>query len=228
VWWWDNASRRLMLLFAYLITRSPEWDEARIRVLAMPSNDGEQTSECIQQMLDETRIDAEFEIVSGSGADTIPLHSRDDSIVFFPFRLVGTQLVDPFGGKIEAILERLPVAALVLAAEDIDLAAEPEEGEYAETAAVHDAATDAAQKAQKAQKDALEKAQKSADKKRELQKAAGKITEVEKLNRIEKEAIDADNRAEVAARKAAKASVKAEAALQAAEKLNTAHRKDGK
>jgi hypothetical protein len=228
VWWWDNASSRLMLLFAYLITRSPEWDEARIRVLAMPSNDGEQTSECIQQMLDETRIDAEFEIVSGSGADTIPLHSRDDSIVFFPFRLVGTQLVDPFGGKIEAILERLPVAALVLAAEDIDLAAEPEEGEYAETAAVHDAATDAAQKAQKAQKDALEKAQKSADKKRELQKAAGKITEVEKLNRIEKEAIDADNRAEVAARKAAKASVKAEAALQAAEKLNTAHRKDGK
>jgi len=228
VWWWDNASSRLMLLFAYLITRSPEWDEARIRVLAMPSNDGEQTSECIQQMLDETRIDAEFEIVSDSGADTIPLHSRDDSIVFFPFRLVGTQLVDPFGGKIEAILERLPVAALVLAAEDIDLAAEPEEGEYAETAAVHDEATDAAQKAQKAQKDALEKAQKSADKKRELQKAAGKITEVEKLNRIEKEAIDADNRAEVAARKAAKASVKAEAALQAAEKLNTAHRKDGK
>jgi len=59
--------------------------------------------------------------------------------VFLPFNLVGTQLVDPFGGKIDVILEHLPVTALVLAAEDLDLAAEPEEGKQAETAAIHDA-----------------------------------------------------------------------------------------
>jgi len=228
VWWWDNASSRLMLLFAYLLTRSPQWDEARIRVLAMALNSGNVILEHIRQMLDETRIDAEIEIVSDTGSTAVARHSRDASMVFFPFRLMGTQLVDPFGGKLETLFEGLPVAALVLAAEDIDLAAEPEEGKAAETAAVHDAANDALKKAEKAQKAAQEAAEKAAEKKTRLQKAVDTITQDDVLFKIEKEALDADIEAGMIARKAAKASAKAEAAVKTAEQLNALPRKHGK
>ncbi len=34
VWWWGDATGRLMLLLAYLTTRNEEWDESTIRVLA--------------------------------------------------------------------------------------------------------------------------------------------------------------------------------------------------
>ncbi|MFC1591172.1 hypothetical protein ACFL43_01475 [Thermodesulfobacteriota bacterium] len=110
---------------------------------------------------------------------------------------------------------------------DIDLAAEPEEGAHAETAAVHDAAADALKKAREAQRAAEETAEKAAENKRALHKATGLNTDENKLNRIEKEAAGADNKAEIAARTAAKASAKAASALQAAEKLNGTHRKDG-
>ena len=220
VWWWDNATSRLMLLFAYLIKRSLEWDEARIRLLSGLSGDDEHMAERMQQMIEETRIDAESVIIPEVDAEALYQYSREASIVFLPFNLVGTQLVDPFGGKIDDILEHLPITALVLAAEDLDLAAEPEEGKQAETAAIHDAATDAVKKAIKAQKTALETAQKAAEKKSELQKTTNKITEDETFSRIEKEAIEAENEANTAARKSAKASAKAGDALQDAEKLN--------
>ena len=34
VWWWGDASSRLMLLLAYLMTRSDDWKDSKIRVLA--------------------------------------------------------------------------------------------------------------------------------------------------------------------------------------------------
>jgi hypothetical protein len=34
VWWWGDATSRLMLLLAYLVIRSDEWEEAKIRLLA--------------------------------------------------------------------------------------------------------------------------------------------------------------------------------------------------
>ena len=39
VWWWEDGSSRLALLFAYLMTRSATWDEATIRLLA-PAAEG--------------------------------------------------------------------------------------------------------------------------------------------------------------------------------------------
>jgi len=226
VWWWDNATSRLMLLFAYLMTRSPDWKDARIRIFAVPTDAGGQPAERIQQMLEETRIDAEPEIITGTGADAIARYSGDAALVFFPFRLVGTQLVDPFGGKLEAMLGGLPVAALVLAAEDIDLAAEPEEGTASETAAIRDAAVDAVKKAEKARKSAQDAAGESADKKKAFEKAVANRVMPETLDRIKKEVLDAETVAETAARKAARASAKAEAALQAAEERGLPPRKE--
>jgi len=38
IWWGDDATSQLMLLLAYLMTRSPEWSTAQLRVIA-PSSD---------------------------------------------------------------------------------------------------------------------------------------------------------------------------------------------
>ena len=40
VWWWDDATGRLMLLLAHLITRSKDWDDARIRILSARKEGG--------------------------------------------------------------------------------------------------------------------------------------------------------------------------------------------
>ena len=79
--------------------------------------------------------------------------SKDASLVFLPFRLKGNQPVDPFGNPVDQILGKLPVTALVLAAEDIELEAEPEEGIAGEIAAALDALADAEKKAKEAESD---------------------------------------------------------------------------
>ena len=75
VWWWGDASSRLMLLLAYLMTRSKQWGEAKIRMRAVAhEDDTEKTSgfpckdntgmpilpgriddvvDCLKRMLDE-------------------------------------------------------------------------------------------------------------------------------------------------------------------------------
>ena len=175
--------------------------------------------EQIQLMLDETRIDAEPVIVSDTGTDAIIQNSSDATLVLLPFRILDIQLVDPFGGKIESLLEKLPVSALVLAAEDIDLSAEPEEGTQAEQAAVHDAADNAVKKAIKAQKAALEKANKLSEKTAQSQETEVADNADKELEKLEKETVEAE-------KKAAKAAVKAKDAIKEAEKLNGLDKKD--
>ncbi len=117
VWWWDDATSRLMLLMAYLMTRNDKWSEAKIRLLAVAEGKGaDQTIESLKEMLEEVRIEAEPEIVKDVGADTLAEYSADSSIVFLPFRIRDNQVLDPFGNSMENTLFLLPVTAMVLAA----------------------------------------------------------------------------------------------------------------
>jgi hypothetical protein len=61
--------------------------------------------------------------------------------------------MDFFGHPVEETLDQLPIVALVLAAEDIALDAEPEEGEAAERAAAADRAEDEADRAEGRERD---------------------------------------------------------------------------
>ena len=63
-------------------------------------------------------------------------------MVFLPFRLRGDQITCLIDGPIEKLLSRLPVTAFVLAAEDIVLNAEPEEGTAGDMAVAMDALED--------------------------------------------------------------------------------------
>jgi hypothetical protein len=220
VWWWGNATSRLMLILAYLMTRGDEWGEASIRVLAAgQETEPEERVQSLQRALQEARIEAQPQEVVNVDSAAVAEHSADAALVFFPFRLRGDHLVDPFGGPVEALLSRLPIVALVLAAEDIELDAEPEEGKAGEVAAALDAFTDAEKSAQLGEKEAAEAAEEAETRLREIRTAAAAGADDEEISKIESAALEARERANKAARQAAKALAKMEDAARTLEAL---------
>ena len=139
VWWFEDDSSRLALLFAYLMTRHDEWDDATIRLLAPAPADGEQkVAANLAYRLEDRRIEATIDTVVQADVAAVAEHSRDASVVFLPLRVEGMRLLDPFGGPVEALLRQLPLVILVAAAGDIELRTEEEE----ESPPVADSPTD--------------------------------------------------------------------------------------
>jgi hypothetical protein len=209
-----------MLILAYLMTRSDEWGEAGIRVLAAGyEKESEDRVESLQRTLQEVRIEAQPQEVPNVDAAAVAEHSADAALVFFPFRLGGDQLLDPFAGPVEEILSSLPLVALVLAAEDIDLDAEPDEGRAGEVAAALDAFADTDKRAQQAEKEAVEAAQEAEIRLKEIRAAAAAGASDEEISKIEAAALEARKRASRTARRAAKALAKMEDAARTLETL---------
>lgn len=150
-------------------------------------------------------------------AETVEQQSGDASLVLMPFQIRGGRSLGPFGEPVDNMINRLPSVAMVLAAEDIDLEAEPEEGKAGEMASILDQLADAEKKARRAKKEA-EKASLALDEK------LAQLSEVEKLSppsskiqTVRGAVFEAEAAAERAARKAAKAKAKARQAAQDAE-----------
>ena len=221
VWWWEDASSHLMLLLAYLTTRNKQWQGARIRVLAPgfehPTKDAMAD---FRQRLENFRIEAEPEMVFNAKASNVIGYSRGTSLVFLPFRLKGNRPVGPFGQPVEQLLADLPLTALVLAAEDVELEAEPEEGKAADIAAAADDYASAAKRAKEAKKDAKTAAVALAtareNLRRQIKTAAGDTAAIATLKADIKAA---ELHAAKMARRSAKATVKAIAAAKAVEAL---------
>ena len=223
VWWLNDATSRLMLLLGYLITRSEPWDTAKIRVLAAGYNaDTPENLGDLKNNLEEARIEAEPIIVTNADIDKLSEYSSDAAMVFLPFRLRGDQITCTIDGPIEKLLSRLPVTAFVLAAEDIALDAEPEEGTAGEMAAAMDALADAEKKAVEAEKEAA--------KAREIAETAGeKLLELENntqhaeedlRTKLKTAADNAEKEADKAFRKAAKARAKVEESAKVVKELD--------
>ena len=218
VWWWNDATGRLMLLMAHLLTRHKSWNEARIRILSAGRKEGgDREYGKLSTFLDDVRIEAEAVEIVNSDAETIAVWSKDAELVFLPFQLSQESSVDPFGGPIEDLLPRLPSTVLVLAAEDIALDAGPEEGRAGEMARAMDNLSDAEKKAQKAEKAAEKASEEFDDKLKDLARAQASDDDA-KVERAKKEAFEAEAEAEKAARKAAKAEAKTLLAAEEAEK----------
>jgi hypothetical protein len=209
-----------MLILAYLMTRGDEWGEARIRVLAAgQEKESEEKEESLQRTLEEARIEAQPQEVENYDSAAVAEHSADAALVFFPFRLRGDQFLDPSGGPVEELLSRLPIVALVLAAEDIDLDAEPEAGKAGEIAAALDVFSDAERRAQQAEKEAAEAAEEAEGRLREIRTAAAAGASDEEISKIEAAALEARERANKTARRAVKALAKLEDAARTLETL---------
>ena len=143
-------------------------------------------------------------------------------MVFLPFRLRGDQITCPIDAPIEEIVCRLPVTALVLAAEDIALDAEPEEGTAGDMAVAMDALADAEKKAVEAEKEAAktrEIAEKAGAKLLELGKNT-RHTEEDLRTKLKTAADNAEKEADKAFRKAAKARGKVEEAAKIVKELD--------
>ena len=138
VWWFEDDSSRLALLFAYLMTRTDEWADAKIRVLAPAAADAEQkVAANLAYRLEERRIEATIDTVVDADVAAVAECSRDASIVFLPLRVEGMRLLDPFGGPVDTMLRNLPLVALVAAAQDIQLRTEDEDQSSAGDAPPH-------------------------------------------------------------------------------------------
>jgi amino acid transporter len=211
IWWQDDATGRLMLLLAYLMTRDEVWEHAKIRVLGTGfSYLREQTIHGLEEMLEEARIQAEPEVVTTVRANTVVTYSADATLVFLPFRLRKGQLIGSFGVPLQELLPRLRIAAAVLAGEDIHLEAEPEEGQAAHLAALRDAALDSEKKAKQAEKNAKAAAEEAQERLLEIEMAANTGADEEAIAKLKAAAKEAEEKATKAARRAAKATAKAE------------------
>jgi amino acid transporter len=174
VWWRDDPSGRLMLLLAHLMTRNAQWEEARIRLMAStsdPKNRTEAVKEDLSLMLEEIRIDAAPQVITDPDERSIATNSEDASLVLMPFRMGNGEILGAYHTDIDDLAGRGMMVALVLAAEDIDLDAEPEEGKHGEVAAALDALTDAGKKAGRLEKEAAEARKKAEEAETHLQRA---------------------------------------------------------
>ena len=160
VWWQGNATSKLMLLLAHLMTRTSVWNKVQIRVLTI--GDGtkvEEEKEVINKILNDIRIAAEPYIVSDLNAETIIENSSDAAFVFLPMKIKSNQIVAPNGESLQRSLPRLKACAIVMAAENIDLDAAPEEGLAGELAVARDKLKMLEKRSRKADKALSEKEQ---------------------------------------------------------------------
>ena len=212
VWYRDDATGRLSLLLAYLVTRTDRWQGARIRVLAAAPK-GQAADEALQelkQMLDDVRITAEPLIVDDPGHDAIVRESAASQLVFLPLRLTEDGPTGIHEGPLDDTLGQLGITALVLARQDINLDAEPEEGKLAQIAEAVDAADQAKKTARKIEKEALKVEKGAAEVEAKLEAAASGSVEPDQLDALTEEARQAAEAVEKSKRRAAKARVKAE------------------
>ena len=126
VWWFNDNSSRLGLLFAYLMTRTEEWDEATLRVVVPAAQTAKSKTEAeVTKRLHELRIEASVYVTSEDETDAYG-PSRDASIMFVPLRLEGMTPRDPNGQPFSEQLSSLPIVAMVAAHGDVKLRIEDE------------------------------------------------------------------------------------------------------
>ncbi len=225
VWWQGNATSRLMLLLAHLMTRKEPWDKTTLRVLTQ--GDGmriELEKEKLNKIMEDIRIDAAAEIVEDFDADTIVQQSADATFVFLPLKIKQNRIFDPTGKSFERSLPRLPVSAVVMAAEDIDLDAAPEEGLAAQIARATDDLEAARKKAVVAEKVATEKQTALENLNSQLNalenKGVSGVVPLDTREELKTEIKDAESGAEKAHRRAIKAKFKADDAAKTIDALN--------
>jgi hypothetical protein len=224
VWWQDDPTGNFMLLLAHLIAKNADWAGAEVRVLATREDNqvDNLTEEVMKERLRDVRIDAAPMVVSNFEVDTVIKYSQDASLVLLPMQLRDFTSLSTLGCSPEVLFNRLPLTALVLAAETIELDADPEEGEAAERANALDALSDAEKRAQKAQKEAdkaATTAQALTDKLSNVQSSVVLQEDESLIVELMADIHKAERELEVKKRRLAKEKAKADAAAREAEAL---------
>jgi potassium/chloride transporter 4/5/6 len=106
--WWGGLQRNgdLMLLLAYLLTRNPDWRDAKIQINSIVSNEmvKQQTESLLGKLLPDVRIEAEAHVIIKPEDKTILELIQEESA---NAEVVFMGLAVPEVGKEEAYAERL-------------------------------------------------------------------------------------------------------------------------
>ncbi len=218
IWWEeDDNSSRLMLLFAYLITRNKMWNDSEIRVLT--SQQGvhfTKTRDNLLQLFEEARIPAEPHLTADMKPETVLEYSSKSSLVFLPFKIQQSRLTDVCGFSLDRILPGLPAAAMVMAAEEIDLDSEPEEGLAAELAKAMDDLYDAEKRLRRRERDeqkALDEIERVTSRLADIKTMPDSETPTLEVVELEKNLASAKKRKEQLFRKTAKSKARFDLAV---------------
>ncbi len=222
VWYRDDDEGRLMLLLAYLLTRSDPFAQAEIRLFAAAegSETLAQATTRLAAMLEEARIEATPEIVANPGPGTVIEQSRGSSVVFQPFHLAGGALENVYGGELEEVVRELGTTALVCARQEILLDSEPEGGSHAEVAGAVDAAAKAEKLAAEAAGAAKAAAEDAETARRKLAKASKRSPDSPATAELAEALERAEEEAEQTRRRAARLRAKADDASRRAAELS--------
>lgn len=108
IWWSDDASGKLMLLFAYLMTRSEPWEGATLRVLVFRDYTLSESAQkqAMQETLKEARIRADILFVETKDDEAIIDASSQSTFVFLPFRFHGDLIQLPVDVRAENLLKK--------------------------------------------------------------------------------------------------------------------------
>ena len=119
--WWGGLQRNgdLMLLLAYLLTRNPEWRNARVKILSIASNDmmKQETERELEFLIPETRIEAESRVFikppDKSIQELIYEISRNAEVIFFGLAIPEEGGEMEYAERIEALAGDLPLVFFV-------------------------------------------------------------------------------------------------------------------
>ena len=208
VWWNDSASANLVALLAHLMTRTEKWQEAKIRIISPRKDANEGYVAALEKQIEEMRIEAQVIVLPDGDEEKVIELSKEATFVFVPAKLRRGKAENSFGYDWMKIMSQLQQVACVIAAQDIDLTAEPEEGQPAELAKVAGDALAAEKEASEAEAKARQLEEKVEEK--ESESAGSASGESEELTALEKEAKQATEQARHLRKKAEKKREKAE------------------
>lgn len=215
VWYRDNASGRMMLMLAYLMTRTESWKEARIRLHAVAGahGDAEALEARLLAMLEDVRIAADVEIVAEAGSRAVVEHSLDAGVVLLPITVTADGARAIYG-DLDEMLPALGLTALVVASQDIELDAAPEAGRHGEIAQAHDEAEQTAKAAARFEKESLSASKRLEALRAKLERAVADERPVEERTALEEQIEHGVEECARLQRRAAKARAKSAAATE--------------
>ncbi|MDX1679056.1 amino acid permease, partial [Arsukibacterium sp.] len=127
IWWRGGPTARLMLMFAYLCSRSTGWQNTKLRVLTEAEKySTEQVQQSFSSYLENVRIEAEIEALDKVDLDIIERYSAKSDLVFFPIEVRENDVVDSFAIGLQQLTETMNNLVLVQACQAMQLDPDPD------------------------------------------------------------------------------------------------------
>lgn len=137
LWWSDDRAGQLITLLAWLCTRHPDWQGAKITTYVpdLAGTDIEEDTAHVKAILTAARINTEVVGVEQTPA-AFTAALGGSTLALAPLKVRRGMAMGPFDTPLGMLIESLPLAVLVLATNEVALDVEPDETALAKLARV--------------------------------------------------------------------------------------------